>query len=73
IYQAIASVIDKGGAVCVASPRVDVCIELDKRLRRDFSCPISLLHGESEAYQRSPLVIATTHQLMTFYRAFDLL
>ncbi|MCS4488584.1 DEAD/DEAH box helicase [Streptococcus sciuri] len=73
IYQVMARVIDKGGAVCVASPRVDVCIELDKRFRRDFSCSISLLHGESENYRRSPLVVATTHQLMTFYRAFDLL
>lgn len=73
IYQAVASVIDEGGAVCLASPRIDVCIELYKRLSKDFACPISLLHGESEAYFRTPLVIATTHQLLKFYQAFDLI
>ena len=73
IYQTVASIIDQGGAVCLASPRIDVCIELYKRLSRDFSCPISLLYGDSDPYIRSPLVIATTHQLLTFYQAFDLL
>ena len=73
IYQVIAEVIDRGGAVCLASPRIDVCLELYRRLKLDFACPISLLHGESEPYFRSPLVIATTHQLLKFYRAFDLL
>lgn len=73
IYQVVAQVIDQGGAVCLASPRIDVCLELYRRLKVDFTCDISLLHGESEAYFRSPLVIATTHQLLKFYRAFDLL
>ncbi len=73
IYQAVASVVNRGGAVCLASPRIDVCMELYKRLTQDFACPISLLHGESEPYFRTPLVIATTHQLLKFYRAFDLL
>ncbi|HFU3981412.1 TPA: DEAD/DEAH box helicase [Streptococcus suis] len=72
IYYTVASVIDKGGAVCLASPRIDVCIELYKRLQNDFSVPISLLHGESEPYFRTPLVVATTHQLLKFYQAFDL-
>ena len=73
IYQVVAQVINQGGAVCLASPRIDVCLELYRRLKEDFDCNISLLHGESEAYSRSPLVIATTHQLLKFYRAFDLL
>ncbi|MGT2800923.1 DEAD/DEAH box helicase [Streptococcus marmotae] len=73
IYQLVADVIDGGGAVCLASPRIDVCIELYKRLQKDFACPISLLHGTSEPYFRTPLVIATTHQLLKFYRAFDLI
>ena len=53
IYQVIAEVIDRGGAVCLASPRIDVCLELYRRLKLDFACPISLLHGESEPYFRS--------------------
>lgn len=73
IYEAVAQVIDQGGSACLASPRIDVCIELYKRLKRDFACSISLLHGEFEPYFRTPLVIATTHQLLKFYRAFDLI
>ena len=73
IYQVVSSILDKGGAVCIASPRIDVCLELYRRLKSDFLCPISLLHGESDPYFRSPLVIATTHQLLKFYHAFDLL
>ncbi|AND79806.1 DEAD/DEAH box helicase [Streptococcus pantholopis] len=73
IYKAVAYVIDQGGAVCVASPRIDVCIELYKRLTSAFSCLVTLLHGSSEPYRRSPLLIATTHQLLKFYQAFDLL
>ena len=73
IYQVVAKVIDEGGAVCLASPRIDVCLELHKRLLNDFACDIALLHGESEPYFRTPLVVATTHQLLKFYHAFDLL
>ena len=73
IYQVVATVIDEGGAVCLASPRIDVCLELYKRLQNDFACEIALLHGESEPYFRTPLVVATTHQLLKFYHAFDLL
>ena len=73
IYQVVAKVIDEGGAVCLASPRIDVCLELYKRLQDDFACEIALLHGESDPYFRTPLVVATTHQLLKFYQAFDLL
>ncbi|WP_373760603.1 DEAD/DEAH box helicase [Streptococcus ferus] len=73
IYETIAHVISQGGSVALASPRIDVCLELHRRLQKDFACPISLLHGQSEAYERAPLLIATTHQLIKFYQAFDLL
>ncbi|MCY7088045.1 DEAD/DEAH box helicase [Streptococcus oralis] len=73
IYQVVSKVIDDGGAVCLASPRIDVCLELYKRLQNDFACDIALLHGESEPYFRTPLVVATTHQLLKFHHAFDLL
>ena len=73
IYQVVAKVINQGGAVCLASPRIDVCLELHKRLQNDFACEIALLHGESDPYFRTPLVVATTHQLLKFYEAFDLL
>ncbi|MGT2934034.1 DEAD/DEAH box helicase [Streptococcus catagoni] len=73
IYQLVATVLDQGGWVCIASPRIDVCVELEKRMAKDFSCPIQLMYGQAEAYQRRPLIIATIHQLMKFYQAFDLL
>ena len=73
MYQVVATAIKSGQAVCIATPRIDVCIELYGRMKEDFSCSISLLHGESDPYFRAPLVIATTHQLLKFYQAFDLL
>ena len=73
MYHVVAEVIRGGESVCIATPRIDVCIELYHRMTRDFTCPISLLHGDSEPYFRTPLIIATTHQLLKFYRAFNLL
>lgn len=73
IYQTVANVIAQGGAVALVSPRIDVCNELYARFCRDFTCQIALLHGGTEAYQRSPLVISTVHQLYYFYQAFDLI
>lgn len=42
IYGAIAAVVNAGGWVCLASPRVDVCIELANRLKAAFSCRVTL-------------------------------
>ena len=73
IYAAIDRVLASDGCVGLASPRIDVCRELHARLSRDFACPIPLLHGGGQPYFRAPLVIATTHQLLRFRQAFDLL
>ncbi|KXT75961.1 DEAD/DEAH box helicase [Streptococcus sp. DD12] len=73
IYQTIDQVLKTGGACAVVSPRIDVCIELHKRLKRDFSCKVGLLHGHSEPYTRCPLLVATVHQLYRFYQAFDVI
>lgn len=73
IYKLIESVINQGGWVCFTSPRVDVCIDIKNRLVRDFSCPITIMYGGSEEYRPAPLIVSTTHQLLKFYRAFDLL
>ena len=75
IFQVIAEVLRAGGRVCVASPRIDVCRELYPRIGAVFPeerC--LLLYGDSEeSYRYSDLTICTTHQLLHFYRAFDLL
>lgn len=73
IYAAVATVISSGGAVGIATPRTDVARELYARLSRDFSVKIALLHADSEPYFPTPLVISTTHQLLRFREAFDLL
>ena len=61
--------------VCIASPRVDVCLELAPRIREAFpDVSLAVLYGEmDEDYQYTQLVIATTHQLYRFKEAFDVL
>ncbi|KHD44094.1 DEAD/DEAH box helicase [Streptococcus hongkongensis] len=73
IYKLMELVLNSGGWVCFSSPRVDVCIDIKNRLVEDFACSITILHGESGDYTPSPIVVATTHQLLKFYQAFDLL
>ena len=75
IFEGIAACLRKGGRVCLASPRVDVCLELAPRIKQAFpAVPMALLYGgNEEGYSYTPLVIATTHQLLRFREAFDLL
>ena len=75
IFEGIAACLGKGGRVCLASPRVDVCLELAPRIKQAFpAVPLALLYGgKEEGYSYTPLVIATTHQLLRFREAFDLL
>jgi len=65
----------QGWRVAIASPRVDVCLELYPRLQAAFSdLKIALLHGhQTEPYQYRQLTICTTHQLLRFRTAFDVL
>ncbi|MDR0297328.1 MAG: DEAD/DEAH box helicase [Streptococcaceae bacterium] len=72
-YAVIDACLRDGGAVALVSPRIDVVTELHSRLSRDFTLKIPCLHGHGEPYFRSPLVIATTHQLLRFKAAFDLI
>lgn len=75
LFQGIADALRDKKRICLASPRVDVCLELAPRLQQAFSqVEISLLHGNmEEPYTYTQLVIATTHQLMRFREAFDVL
>lgn len=56
IYQVVNEFLKIGKWVAIASPRVDVCLELHSRLSKDFSCGITLLHAQSKGYQQFPLV-----------------
>lgn len=73
IFAGIAAALKRGERVAIASPRVDVCLELYPRLQAAFAhFAICLLHGRNpEPYQYRQLTICTTHQLLKFYHAFD--
>lgn len=70
----LASVLERGGKALVATPRRDVVLELAPRMAKAFpERPLSVLFGGSEQrWREARLVLATTHQLLRFYRAFDL-
>ncbi|WP_295746525.1 helicase-related protein [uncultured Limosilactobacillus sp.] len=73
IFAGLSAAIGRGERVAVASPRVDVCLELFPRLQKAFTgVPIALLHGrQEEKYHYRQLTVCTTHQLLRFYHAFD--
>ena len=73
MFAGIAAAIERGERIGIASPRVDVCLELFPRLKAAFAnCDIALLHGRQELpYHYAQLPICTTHQLLRFYHAFD--
>ena len=73
MFAGIAAAIERGERIGIASPRVDVCLELFTRLKAAFAnCDIALLHGRQELpYHYAQLTICTTHQLLRFYHAFD--
>ena len=63
-----------GGRAAVATPRQDVVRELAPRLARAFpGAEIAVLYGGSaDRWKRADFTLATTHQLMRFNEAFDL-
>lgn len=75
LFQGIAQALKDKKRVCIASPRVDVCLELAPRLQQAFAqTELIVLHGNmEESYHYTQLVVATTHQLMRFREAFDVL
>ncbi|EGO2794237.1 TPA: DEAD/DEAH box helicase [Enterococcus faecalis] len=75
LFAVLHQTLQEGGRIALASPRVDVCLELFPRIQAVFPHEaIALLHGNSqESYRYTKLVICTTHQLLKFHQAFDLL
>ena len=73
MFAGIAAAIERGERIGIASPRVDVCLELFPRLKAAFAnCDIALLHGRQELpYHYAQLTICITHKLLRFYHAFD--
>lgn len=75
IFPAIDHALKQGKRVAMVSPRIDVILELAPRLRTAFSeLDLLLLYGDTpESYHYTKLLLATTHQLLKFRDAFDLL
>ncbi|MEF2968070.1 helicase-related protein [Paenibacillus sp. M1] len=74
IFPLLRYVLDCGGRALVATPRRDVVLELAPRIAKAFpDDPAVVLYGGSpQRWHESRLFLATTHQLMRFYHAFDL-
>lgn len=74
IFPLIEYITKQGGKVLLATPRRDVVLELDPRLRKAFPelSIVTLYGGSSQRWQEGQLIVATTHQLMRFQRAFEL-
>lgn len=75
LFQLIAECMKKGKRACIATPRIDVVNELFPRFEAAFAkVQIGKYHGrEYLEPQLDQLTICTTHQLLKFYQAFDLL
>lgn len=74
IFPLLQSVLDAGGRVLVAAPRRDVVLELAPRLATAFpsECIATLYGGSPDRWKRGSITLATTHQLLRFHHAFDL-
>ncbi len=75
IFAGIEEALSSGKRVCLATPRTDVILELAPRLRSVFpDIPIVALYGDSQEKQLfAPFVLSTTHQLMRYADAFDVM
>ncbi|MFL6556112.1 MAG: DEAD/DEAH box helicase [Bacillus sp. (in: firmicutes)] len=73
LFAGIEAALAANKRICIATPRTDVVLELTPRLKAAFpEIKVASLYGGSEdRHQYAPLTIATTHQLLRFYQAFD--
>lgn len=75
MFNVMETVLRRNGRVAIASPRIDVCLELFPRIQAAFqsvSCQL-LYGGAQEKYRMARITVCTTHQLLRFDQAFDLI
>jgi competence protein ComFA len=74
IFPLVESVLLRGGKALIATPRRDVVIELDPRIREAFPAAsvVTLYGGSEQRWENGDITLATTHQLLRFYQGFDL-
>lgn len=75
LFEGIEYALQQNLRICIATPRVDVCLELMPRLQVAFpTVDLAVLYGAMETpYNYTQFVLATTHQLFRFKEAFDVL
>ncbi|QCT04576.1 helicase domain protein [Paenibacillus algicola] len=74
IFPLLQSILTAGGRVLVAAPRRDVVLELAPRLAAAFAEQqvVTLYGGSPDRWKQGGITLATTHQLLRFKEAFDL-
>uniref|UniRef100_UPI0013E3282C helicase-related protein n=1 Tax=Paenibacillus kobensis TaxID=59841 RepID=UPI0013E3282C len=74
VFPLIEAAIASGGRALVATPRRDVVLELDPRIRRAFpeSRVVTLYGGSEQRWEDGDIMLATTHQLFRFQEYFQL-
>lgn len=75
LFRGIELALQKGERICIATPRADVVRELVPRIKQAFqSIEVQALYGKSkEKEATAQLIISTTHQLLRFSDAFDVM
>ncbi|WP_028559273.1 DEAD/DEAH box helicase [Paenibacillus pinihumi] len=74
IFPLIESTLQRGGRALLATPRRDVVLELDPRIRKAFPgrSVVTLYGGSSQRWEAGEITLSTTHQLFRFEAAFEL-
>ncbi|HHW36001.1 MAG TPA: DEAD/DEAH box helicase [Bacillales bacterium] len=75
LFQGIKTALQHGKQVCITIPRTDVVHELTPRLKQAFpnTTLISLYGGSEDRSKTAQLTISTTHQLLRYYKNFDVI
>ncbi|MEH7384286.1 DEAD/DEAH box helicase [Bacillus sp. JJ1521] len=75
LFEGIETALQSGKKVCLATPRTDVVIELAPRIKSAFPGVdvIALYGGSEDRSKTAPITLATTHQLLRYYKAFDMI
>ncbi|OZU88805.1 DNA/RNA helicase [Virgibacillus indicus] len=75
LYPGISEALMQGKRICIATPRADVVRELLPRIKSAFSSTeVAALYGGSpDKDATAQIIISTTHQLLRYKEAFDVL
>ncbi|MWC30925.1 helicase-related protein, partial [Paenibacillus sp. MMS18-CY102] len=74
IFPLIEAALSYSGKALIATPRRDVVLELDPRIRRAFpeAKAVTLYGGSEQRWEDGDITLATTHQLFRFHERFEL-